>query len=38
MPSSVREYCSRPFLSRRAMVLLELPTGPCSSSTRRSVP
>ena len=38
MPSSVREYSSRPRLSRRAMVLLEQPTGPCSSSTRRSVP
>ena len=38
IPSSVREYCSNPFFSKRAMVLLELPTGPCNSRTRRSVP
>ena len=32
------EYSSRPRFSSRAMVLLAEPTGPCSSSTRRSVP
>ena len=31
-------YASSPFLSNRAIVDLELPTGPCNSRTRRSMP
>jgi serine protein kinase len=34
----IAEYRSRPFLRSRAIVLLLLPTGPCSNSTRRSMP
>ena len=37
-PSSVREYCSNPFFSSRAIVDFELPTGPCSKMIRFSVP
>ena len=37
-PFGVREYSSSPRLISRAMVDFELPTGPCSRITRRSVP